>query len=1402
MRLNSDNNLVVFNGTNYAEWSVKMCVHLQSKGLWFVVEDEALQEDSEQGKVAVFKDADVKARGMMCKWMDTMNARNFIKFKTAKTIWEGVENTFQAKSVNSVMMWRKEFQNLKMKEGDDLMKYIARLEELQELLKGSEGAVADSVVTITVMAGLPNSWKTYASGLRSVLVDLSDWFQIKNRLIEEWQIRCGDANADEDNGHQGVFNVGGYSGSNGGNGGYNGSNGGYSGSNGGNGGYSGSNGGNGGYSGSNGGNGGYSGSNGGYSGSNGGNGGQFRKKRFIGVCDHCKKIGHKKVDCWAPGGGSERKRPSFGGSANLTERRDERTRDEYFIFNAGKNEKEVDSSEWFLDSGCALHLTHSKDIMEDFKSIEPMQLMVAEKGRAIDAIGIGNIKFVTGCGKKILLENVYYVPKLNKNLVSQALIDRKGFSILCKGGELKIVDGKNTAVITGNLNPNDLYCLDIKALVPVDMKINTNVNQVDQGFAKKVSSEVWHRRLGHLNLKMIKKMETNNVVDGVRIDDTSPMNDCIACLEGKMRRLSFSNHHEPRTSSILELIHSDVCGPILRTNAFGKPNYFVTFIDDHSHFLAVYPLVNKSDVLEKFQVYCSFIENLTGNKIKRLRSDNGGEYISKDMKNFLIDKGIVLDTTVPYTPQQNGKSERMNLTLGNMIRSMLSNAQMAKEHWKFALLVATYTLNRCLSTATGEKLKTPFELIYKKKPNLGNMRIFGCMCLVLVPKSMRAKFDSRTIRARFVGYTSTGYILLREDGKLISSRDVKFQESIEEIDDPSSSEDEFAEDIHKEGIETVAETVASEFTLDSDDGTDSWHSGVEEIVPVVPETRPRTRAAIKAIQQEQIRNMKDTGTRAVQIANVLLTNPVVDVNRYSEPISYKEAMSRNEPEKQLWMKAMQEEMDSLEVNETWVEVNRPENRTIIPNKWVYKVKKNSDGSIERYKARLVAKGFKQVHGIDYFETYAPVAESTTIRMILSLATNNKWDLLQWDVKTAFLYGEVKEELFVALPEGFSTNASRVGKLKKSLYGLKQAPRNWNLTLTRQLEAVGYQQLMSDPCVFLKRKDHLVVIMFIYVDDIGIATNWSEEVNRDFVELQKHFQIKDLGNMAWLMGMAIIRDDMRASLIISQEQYLNTKINEFNLSDAATASTPMEHGLKLEKGQRNQGESSLPYRELIGSLLYAAKGTRPDIGFAVGYLSRYLDCYGNGHVEAAKRVFKYLNKTVNHCLTYTSVDGELEIKAFVDADYSGSHDDGKSTTGFAIYLNDNLISWHSKKQTSVAVSTVVAEYIGCAEVVQELLWIKEFLKELGMKESKPSTLYCDNQTTTEIIKGNAKSKKTRHVNAKYYFVKEHCSNGNIQILYCNTSENTADILTKALQRNIFEKHKENLGVRELRGNVEV
>ena len=956
---------------------------------------------------------------------------------------------------------------------------------------------------------------------------------------------------------------------------------------------------------------------------------------------------------------------------------------------------------WIVDSGATCHMCNDRKLFVELRNLDkPLEVTLGD-GYDLHAIGRGVVvletKLPSGRTKKCKLHDVLYVPKLSYNLLSVSRTSDAGKTARFGETSCQILDA-NRKLVAVATRVGDIYYLSCH---PGSQKCHT---AVDKG--TETREDVWHRRYGHLGTRNLQKLAKHELVNGFHFDMTKEINFCESCVEGKHHRCHFPTIGGKRSVEPLGLVHSDVCGKI-STESLSGAEYFLTFIDDTTRYVWVYVLKRKDQVFERFLEWKALVEKSTGRKLKALRTDNGGEYTSTEFETYLKKEGVRHELTVPKTPEQNGVAERMNRTLVETTRSMLGYSKLPHKFWAEALSTAVYLRNRSPTKAV--EAMTPFEAWVGEKPNVGHLRTFGCVAYAHVAKDERKKLDSKARKCIFLGYgTETkGYRLYdpkRE--KVFFSRDVVFNEKKRGIEKEKNMEEN--------------RCVQIECLSNVDKDTETTQPTIEE------QPEPVLRRSARERQPPDF-----YGAR-VNIASEVL----------SEPTSMTEALAS--PERAKWMDAMDKEMDSLHMNDVGDLVKLPKHRKAVGSKWVFKLKVGPDGQIERHKARLVAQGFAQKQGLDYDETFSPVVRFESLRTVIALAVQNGMKMHQMDVTTAFLNGELQEEVYMKQPEGFAAEGQEdlVCKLKRSIYGLKQSPRCWNSALDHKLKQMGFVQAKGDPCLYMASEGEIFIIA-VYVDDIVLAGKGDQRMAEVKQALAHQFQVKDMGELHYFLGVKVVRDKESGDVWIGQPAYATSVLQKYGMENVKAVNT-VDTSTKLIKAKEDEEcVDQQRYQSAVGSLLYLSSSTRPDITYAVSNVAKYSANSTKQHWIAVKRIFRYLKGTLNHGLFY-SRNESTECVGFSDSDWGGDLDDRKSTSGYLFQLGGTAISWRSKKQTCVALSTAEAEYMALASAAQEAMWLRQLTIDLKNEPVSATVIFEDNQSAICIAKNPQFHGRSKHI----------------------------------------------------------
>jgi hypothetical protein len=498
------------------------------------------------------------------------------------------------------------------------------------------------------------------------------------------------------------------------------------------------------------------------------------------------------------------------------------------------------------------------------------------------------------------------------------------------------------------------------------------------------------------------------------------------------------------------------------------------------------------------------------------------------------------------------------------------------------------------------------------------------------------------------------------------------------------------------------------------------------------------------------------------------------------------------PEAALWRTAVQEEHNSLAEKHTFDVVPLPDKVKPITSRYVFTRKYGADGEVNRHKARLVARGFQQKEGVDYDETFAAVVKPASYRILFALAAIFGWLVHQGDVKTAFLNSSLDKLVYMKPPNGMKLAPGSVLLVLRAIYGLKQSPRAWYQKFRTTLEGWGWRVNAHDPCVFIN--DTTGLILNLHVDDMVTFGNDLTTVLKFKSQVSEAFLTTDEGECSWYLGMHV--EQRPGEIYLHQEKYVDQMLTKYGFSEITPVKTPLDKDVKLTKqvGHIAEPDFRTEYQSKVGSLNFASNQTRPDISFATGYVARYASNPNRAHMDAVDRIFAYLNSDRSRGIKYSKKEG-LQLRGFVDSDFAGCEDSRRSTTGWVFTLAGGPISWSSRRQQTVAQSTMDAEYIAAAEAAKEAVWIRNFVNDLRIPgyhiESVP--LYIDSNSALKLTRNPEFHSKSKHIDVKHHFIREKAESKEIDTQRVNTKDNLADILTKPLTRPTHEDLVDRLGM---------
>lgn len=1130
-------------------------------------------------------------------------------------------------------------------------------------------------------------------------------------------------------------------------------------------------------------------------------------------CQNCKKIGHVKADCYSKGGGKEGQGPRQ--IARRKKEEDKRNNkaaqiaeDDAFQASHVAIAKDPFSENcdlttatwshdvWIADSGASSHIANRREM---FAKFTPSNGILNVAGGLTTKIeGTGELLMqgmIDGKPKEFKLLNVLYVPTNKQCLISCSKLDKAG-GRLTYGDKSCQFYNKNGNLIAKGILEGNLYKVDVKALIK-------NENFANLATAQVFSWNQAHRLLGHISLTSLKLLFKKDHVKGIKINENEPVPkelSCESCIAAKSHRLPFPLKATKRSKKFGDLTHTDVWGSPHVKQTPGGNQYFILFIDDYTRFVTVKLIKDKSCVKQQIMNYCNFVHTHYNRWPKEIKADNAAEY--EGTRDWLEKYGIELKTSAPYSPQQNGVSERMNRTLLDLARAMRIERKLPESLWGEAVLHAAWIRNRCPTDALDGS--TPLKLMTGVQPDLSDIREFGEKVYVLeeIPKP---KIEPKARKVIFTGFEDGPKAIRYYDEnsrKIRVSRNFKFtiiNTYITEKDpEGNDSNDKISSDGNRYGqrnIEEDLQEIVDTSRVQSRELRSTTHSGCPtrrnyaDMVKFNPRHYIRQPRPYHSVYEKPSTSVDESSyVESPYFAN--LVNDMIAKNGNDDlPNSIDEA--RESPDKSNWENAIQAELRMHSEKKTWELVSPPKDVNIIGNRWVFTKKFDENGILTRYKARLVAQGYSQGYIHDYSDTFSPVIRFESFRLLIAIAAYHNLEIGQMDIKGAYLNGQLSETIYMKQPKGCDDKSGRVCHLLHTLYGLKQSGREWNKTLKKFLvEEMRYIQLPKEYGLFYRNDSEGYDIIAVWVDDLFLVSTDIARLEKTKNEIKRKWEATDQGEPKLLLGIHLEKNRETKSIKIHQEQYIAKILRRFGMENCTPTSTPLPSSITYVPCEEHEAfENQTRYRAAIGSLIFASVATRPDITYAVNFLAQFNGKASQRHWNAVKNVFRYLKGSINTGIVYDKsrhTEPNFTLTAYSDAD-NGKYVDRKSISGLVIVISGGAIKWAAEKQRLVTISTAESEYVAANLTGRNCLFLKDIMEDMNFPHDDPIPLFMDSDGAIAITKNPENMRATIHIDKIYHWIRQHVENGTFSPESIPSNQNPADLLTKSLHKALFEHH---------------
>jgi hypothetical protein len=1079
-----------------------------------------------------------------------------------------------------------------------------------------------------------------------------------------------------------------------------------------------------------------------------------------------------------------------------------------------------------IDSDASDHFVNTLKGIDNFDSSKSLEVELAD----------GSVMKTEGCGSIVQrLPTVHYAPKFPHSLLSVAKLNDDNKAVLFHPvkGILLLDASRSDNVIARGYRVGDSFKIDVQ--IPTESAtarltqphVSTESDIPRPTTVDKI--QLLHKRCGHPGFTRMYHSYVNGKATGHLLpnglslaDFKAAVGDCESCRIAKSVARSHPKRKQPRRNlAPFELIGVDIKGPI-EVNSINGDRYLVQIVDSATDMHFGFPIRSRDQELEVLKRFEGQIVRSLGFSIRAIRWDNAPESRSRAVDEWLTSCGIRSQSTDPYSSAMNGAAERAIQTSAAIAKTLRISAGLPKNLWaemyKTANFLHQYNPTRLSDKDEGAGL-TPYERLYKRKPDLSFLRTIGCTCYVHIHKPTRRALDPQAQKGRLIGYITSppGYRVLLANNSIVNSSHVTFVEQVS-----PSIRMPFAPSFYD--IEGPQDPEYSEWKFVAVPSDSSPLVTTVATPPMPPPPAIRQQEAHVEVEESDD-DADPTGTLALEhylepaLAETAVSNrPRREIRPNSlytdeswETVASKRRPRANAVKRLTYREAVQDErlrhsmIAELQHLFSGADppaeiVDLPAGRKPISCTWAHKLKYKPNGEFERAKSRVCPRGYEQVPNTDYNpdEVSAPVISLGVTFLFLNIVAQRRMHRIVVDVDSAFTIPPLKEEVYMKFPPGMTQIPGKAIRLRHSLNGLKQSGFNWHEKAKAHLLSSGFNSSAVDPCFYRRWLSGDLTLIALFVDDFHIAADNESDISILVTGFKEVFPCKTQpGNRYLGMTIDTIND---GDLAIGQVSMIDALLELTNMKDCRPVSTPATPGVRLTRLPpgvvSDHSIQNFPYRQALGILLWIARCSRPDIFYAVGQLASHASNYGEHHIQALKRCVRYLHGTKHLRLLIRSGAPQLLLRAYADADFAGEPEENAkpmhSLTGGLIYmLGTGPIFWQSKLQETISKSTAEAEYRATSSIAQQISSYRIILEETGFTQSDPTIIFQDNQACIAMTNSVLCSSKSRHIKLDHHYIRQQVREGEVSLVYCPTEQMIADIFTKALPKPQFEKLRDLL-----------